>query len=129
MSRKKLIKVRFDRGETGWAENLGHSTVRVANIPLTKRYNIDDVVELKPPASEDDWPRLGQVLQRRYAKKSSVSYPAPHQKNYTSLRKAFTKRGCKIEGMIEGWALVAHDRGVDLEALAQSAGVRVKVKG
>ncbi len=65
------IRVRFDEQETGWALPLEHGRALIANIPVTDRCNLRDVVTLEDGGA-DGLPRMGRVIDRHYAGKRVV---------------------------------------------------------
>jgi hypothetical protein len=109
-----MVKIRYARGETGWAEDLGNGQYRIDNIPLTDRLNIDDLVRCR--VNDDGELVVSRRLKRRYPEKTAVRYERAEQ--YRLLRQKVLAAGAKIEGMVgpqrgrPGIALVAHGYGV-----------------
>jgi hypothetical protein len=123
-SEYKMVKVRFAKGETGWGRQLEPGRVMIANIPLTDRLNIDDLVEV------DTTPKTGpleiaRVLKRTFECKTAIEYPTPHLDNYAKLLDAWNDAGIKCEGMLPGLAIVAHHENQDPVRVATDAGVTV----
>src|SRR5438309_11772900 len=68
----KMVKIRYARGETGWAEEMGNGTYRIDNVPLTDRLNIDDLVRCRRNEAGELVVR-GRV-KRRYPEKTAIRY-------------------------------------------------------
>ncbi len=114
------VRIRFDKGETGWAEVLGDGKYRIDNVPLANDLNIDDVVTCEK--GEDGFLSVVDVLERKYPLKTAVKYEKEEQ--YHQLREKVKAAGCKIEGMIgprgtedPGICIVAHDENFDLKRI------------
>jgi hypothetical protein len=43
----KMVKIRYAKDETGWAEEMANGTYRIDNIPLTDQLNMDDLVRCR----------------------------------------------------------------------------------
>jgi hypothetical protein len=121
----KMVKIRYAKGETGWAEEMDDGTFRIDNIPLTNRLNIDDLVRCR-------WNDAGEFvvsrrLRRRYPEKTAIRYEEEEQ--YRLLREKVLEAGAKIEGMIgphgakPGLALVAHDYDFNPVEAAREVGI------
>lgn len=105
------VCVRFARRETGWALPEGRSGLyRVANIPLTDRYNIDDLVELAPPTGGRPR-RIRRLLETPFPGKAVLYYP--DMRAFHRLTAVLTEFGCRCEG----WCAPG-DRGPGLLAVA-----------
>src|SRR5215471_11049731 len=121
----EMVKIRYARGETGWAEDLGNGQYRIDNIPLTDRLNIDDLVRCR--VNDDGELVVSRRLKRRYPEKTAVRYERAEQ--YRSLRQKVLAAGAKIEGMLgpqggrPGIALVAHGSDFDPVAAAREVGI------
>ena len=121
----EMVKIRYARGETGWAEDLGDGQYRIDNIPLTDRLNIDDLVRCR--VNDDGELVVSRRLQRRYPEKTAVRYERAEQ--YRLLRQKVLAAGAKIEGMLgpqggrPGIALVAHGSDFDPVAAAREVGI------
>jgi len=111
------ISIHYADHETGWAEDLGNGTYRIANIPLEPGLNIDDVVTLEPgdPACCTR-PTILKVLSRGYRHKLAISYKPSSKKNYVALSAVVKRVGGKCEGLVVGTAGVAVK---DIDALVK----------
>jgi len=120
-----VIRVRLSHGETGWGKRLSGNRIRVENIPFEGKFNYGDVVEI---ASTDKWGlvQLGRVLQRKFSGRSIVRYPAPFEKNYRTLVRAFEAEDVACEGATEGMMMVAHKTSFDPIAIAKTVGIVVR---
>lgn len=119
-----LSGVVYEPGETGWVEDLGDGTFRISNVPLAP-LNMDDVVTL---VEVDGRPTVDRVVRRVFTKKAGIRYHAPYEKNYRKLRRAFDKKGWKLEGGVEGFAQLAHDGSERPERVARGIGVEITVE-
>lgn len=105
MSEPKMIKLAYDEGESGWAEDLGDGKARIANLPLAGDLNVDDVVKV---VKRDGRSAVGERVARAFAQKTGITYPEPHKETYAKLAQHFHTKGWKMEGMVPGTAFVAH---------------------
>jgi hypothetical protein len=121
----KMVKIRYAKGETGWAEEMGGGKYRIDNIPLTDRLNIDDLVRCR--LNNDGELVVSHRLRRHYQEKTAIRYEREEQ--YHLLREKVLEAGAKIEGMIgpedgrPGIALVAHDYEFDPMEAAREVGI------
>lgn len=113
-------------GETGWAEDLGDGTWRIANVPLSSGINIDDVVMLHK--DENERHVVGSIVRRNYDKKTTIRYQPPFQDNFKLLKAAFLRSGWKFEGGRPGVGLLAHKGVTDPAAVALTVGLRIELK-
>jgi hypothetical protein len=123
---RKPVWVRFDERESGWAVPLAHGLAMIANIPLSVRWNLWDIVTLEEEG-DDGLPRVGQVIHRRFATKSMVHYH--HSRDFGVLYTLLQMLGCETEGGRSpcedrpGFLLVAHHRDVHPARLASALGI------
>jgi hypothetical protein len=68
----EVVKIRYAKGETGWAEAMGDGTYRIDNIPLTDRLNIDDLVRCR--LNDEGELIVSRRLKRRYPEKTAIRY-------------------------------------------------------
>jgi hypothetical protein len=121
----EIVKIRYAKRETGWAEDLGGGKYRIDNIPLTDRLNIDDLVRCR--LNGDGELVVSRRLKRRYPEKTAVRFERAEQ--YRLLRQKVLAAGAKIEGMIgpqggkPGLAVVAHGYNFDPVAAAREVGI------
>ena len=122
----KYIKVRYAPGERGWAIDLGGGKAEIANIPAADM-NAGDVVTL---AKDVDGMRcVGKVVERRWPKKSKVSYPEPHTETYKQLHALFRQeREWPMEGWVPGLCSIAHPDNADLVAIAAKGGLKIEAE-
>ena len=117
--------IRYDEGETGWAEVLGEGKYRICNIPLTDLLNIDDVVTCAE--GDDGWLEVVDVLERKYPSKTAIKYDTVEQ--YKGICERATEAGFKVEGMVgphhgkPGICFVAHDENLNVYEMIKKAGV------
>ena len=120
-----LPKIRYGKGETGWAEDRGGGQYRIDNIPLTDRLNIGDLVRCR--LNDEGELAVSRRLKRRSPEKTAVRYERAEQ--YRLLRRKVLAAGGKIEGMLgpqgdrPGIAPVAHGSDLDPVAAAREVGV------
>jgi len=104
------FKIRFDKGETGWAELAGPGRAKILNIPCADGLNIHDVVALIP-AKDGDFPSAGEVLHREYDHKAVVELRSDAE--LQSMWEIMKSLGGVGEGMAPpkdgkpGWGLAA----------------------
>jgi hypothetical protein len=122
-----FIRMRYGKGETGWAIDLGDDRAVIANTPFEPRLCYKDVVEKDPPSDCSCCPTAGKVLWRYYARKTVVKYPAPDKEtakvNFNEISKACKDAGLGIEGYVEGHCGVNHHEDTDLIAIFEKAGI------
>jgi hypothetical protein len=124
MTTEKMLKIVYEEGETGWADDLGDNRARIANLPIADDLNIDDVVSLK---RVDGRLYVDKVVSRTFAKKTALEYDEPHHETYAKIWSALKQAGMKIEGLMEGHCLVAHRLDQDPVAVCKTAGVEVRL--
>lgn len=124
----KMIKVRYSPEETGWAQVLSATTVRLANIPDTKRLNVDDITEIDYSETDnDDLPVIGDVLHNIFEHKTVIGYE--HTADFYKLETLFELLGCKVEGNSvpknnkPGKACVAFKDHIDVNGFLESIGM------
>jgi hypothetical protein len=120
------IRVRSDEQETGWALPLEHCRALIANMPVTDRCNLRDVVTLEDGGA-GELPRVGQIIDRQYAAKCVLYYY--HRHEFTRLCHLLEQLGCETEGGQRpsqgrpGILLVAHNETVCPADLARAIGI------
>lgn len=120
---KRMERVVFGSGETGWAENLGDGLWRIANVPFDAPLNADDVVELM---ARDGRLEVVRVRRRVFPRKSVVRYEPKDERTFRKLDKAFQDAGWKLEGALPGVAVLAHELWPSPEVVAH--GIEIDVK-
>ncbi len=124
----KSMKLRYAEDESGWALDLGDGRAEIANLPLTD-LNSGDVVRLGPPTSCQCCPTIADVVERKWPKKTWIKYPEPHKENYKKICVALREeRGWPTEGMVGGYACVAHPKGEKIKKILADAGVEVETE-
>ena len=126
MRRGEMFRLRYGEGETGWAKWLGDGKARIANLPISGLLNIDDVVEV---VEREDRLEIARVVSSVFACRTTVAYPEPFERNYWTLRGALEALDCKVEGMVEGLAVVAHQESVNPVAVLKKLGLKLRVVG
>jgi len=122
----KFIKIRYAPGERGWAIDLGNNRAEIANLPAAD-LNTGDVVTLAK--DEDGMYCVDKIVERRWPRKTKVSYSEPHQETYKQLCALFRKdRNWPMEGWLPGLCSVAHPENADLVAIAAQAGLKIGVE-
>lgn len=119
-----LSGVVYEDGETGWVEDLGDGTFRIANVPMAP-INIDDVVTL---VEVDGRPTVDKVVRRVFTKKAGIRLQDTSEKAFRRLARAFRKKGWKLEGSTPGFALLAHDGSERPERVSRGIGVEITVE-
>jgi len=125
MIQVKSIRVEYEPGETGWADDLEDGRVRIANIPYRDGLNIGDVVLLDASSEMKGRRVVASVISRKYVGKTCIEYPAPFRPNWKKLYEAYEAAGCMAEGILEGKALVAHQADQDPVQIAKDVGIEV----
>jgi len=126
MSKSKMVKVLFEPGETGWAEQITGNLARIANIPRADALNIDDVVELGAQ-DEGGRPTIARVLNRVHSKKVTIWYDETWQ--FWRLSAMIGILNGKTEGGVEpppgkrGFMSAAVADNVDPLKLAEGIGI------
>jgi len=120
------VRIRYDKGETGWAKALGNGRFMIANIPLANDLNIDDVVTLED--GNDGFLKVTDVLERRYPYKTVIKYEETSQ--YREICDKALEAGCKAEGLVgpsagkPGICVVAHDDNINLKQIVEEIGIK-----
>src|SRR5262249_6277745 len=91
-----MVKSRYARGATGWAEDRGGGQYRIDNIPLTDRLNIAALVRRR--LNDEGAVVVSRRLKRRYPEKPAVRSERAEQ--YRLLRQKVLAGGGKIAGMV-----------------------------
>lgn len=69
----KMVRMKFDESETGWAEVVGDHLVKICNIPYGGGLNIEDVVKVR--ADDDGWIWPVRVVERSMPVRTVIWYP------------------------------------------------------
>jgi len=122
------IRIRFEVGETGWAEPVGDGKARIRNLPLTDRLNCRDVVKLEDDTPEGEEPgsffRAGPVVMRELPQKFGIRYPEPHQQSWDRIRAVLGGgRGYPCESLTAGMAMVAVPAWISMRELRETIGI------
>lgn len=126
----KSCRIRFDKGETGWALKLPDGTYRINNLPLNDGLNIDDIVECS--AESNELPIVKRIITHGMPCKSAVSYQTTEQ--FYAFVKLVKDAGCKCVGLIgpcmqgqsgskDGIVIVAHKSDFDPFEVARTLGI------
>ena len=121
----RLVKIRYNKDETGWAEHLGGNRYRLDNIPLARRLNIDDVVLCR--RNDEGQLQVRKLVRRRYRCKTAFRYDTVEQ--YHAVRRRAQEAGAQTESFFgpghgeRGLALCAHNVNFDPLQAAREAGV------
>lgn len=132
MAKKKkepeMVKLYLYEGESGWGELLrkNPARIRIANIPYGGRFNIDDIVTVKPLA-DSPLPIADRLLERVYPVRTAIWYDRPEQ--FKILMQLVRNRGGKGEGAFgpieerQGAAAVAMKSEADVIEVLQELGL------
>jgi hypothetical protein len=121
----RLVKIRYNKDETGWAEHLGGNRYRLDNIPLARRLNIDDVVLCR--LNDEGQLQVRKLVRRRYPCKTGFRYDTIQQ--YHAVRKRAKEAGAQTESYFgpadgeQGFAICAHGHDFNPLEAAREAGV------
>lgn len=122
MAKGDYIKVRYSDMETGWAEDLGDGTVKIANCPLAPGLGLGDVCSTYQRA--DGWRTIAEVIQKRYPHAATFWYQ--EDRYFFLMAGACRVKDWGMEGGIgaregqEGFATINYDgEQGDLEALVE----------
>lgn len=114
MVEPNYIKLEYEPGESGWAEDLGDGKAKIANLPLAERLNIGDVVQVvQATDAHGSFKKAGEIVLRPFKQKTGITYPEPHKETYGKLATHFHTKGWRCEGMMPGTAFVAHNGTLD----------------
>lgn len=123
---RQPVRIRYSKGETGWAFKLPDGRYQINNLPLEGNLNIDDIVECREESNE--LPIVNKVITEGYPVKSAVAYQTVEQ--YKEFCKLARGRGCKTEGLIspngksDGIVIVAHQ--YDFDPFKEAEGLGIK---
>jgi hypothetical protein len=126
-----FIKVRYNEGETGWAEDLGDGTVKIANCPFAGGLGLGDICSTYE--GNDGWRTVDEVLIQRYPNSATFWYKELN--HFYVMSGACCVKDWALEGGVgpkggsEGFATVNYDgEETDLEALAKLLGIQGKTR-
>lgn len=124
----EMLKADYGQREHGWIEVLGGGKYRIANVPISDRLNMNDVVTC---TSVNGYLVVDEVLSSEFPNKTLVYYDTREQ--YRALWEASSASGNKTEGMIapyvrdgvfnRGLALVNHKDDFDPIKILEDLGV------
>jgi hypothetical protein len=128
----KYIRIRYDVGETGWAEDLGEGKAKIANVPLTPKLNSGDIVLLK--FNEDDFATVAKVLERAFPLKTYLEYKMIE--DFKKIASWLRDKNWPFEGVFPpskgkpGLLSVSHPKDTNLEEIVkQVPGTKAKYSG
>ena len=101
----------------------GH--VRIDNIPMTGKLNLDDVVEVREEASGGL--SVVKVIGRKYQSKTALDYTPSDDGGYQALCASLKAAGIRVEGLWTGVALTAHSPSVNPVRVAIACGLSVSL--
>ena len=122
---ENFIRVRYSECETGWAEDLGDGTVKVANCPMTPELGLGDICST---IDNDGWRTIDKVIKQRYPHRATVWYKEKDWFLVTSgacsVKDWGMEGGCAPREDREGFFTVNYDgEESDLEALMETLGI------
>lgn len=117
-----MIRLLYGEGESGWAEDLGDGTAKIANVPFGGDLNLHDIVKI---VVKDGRKTAGEVISRAFPNRTAFKYAEPHEANYAKLHDACVAAGWHLEGAVPGFAVCAHPADTNFADLAKLAGVEV----
>jgi len=97
MSKRPIVRLYLSDGETGWAEDVGESQYRIANIPFDGNFNIDDIVEVEN--QKQGPPKVKKLISRTFEARTAIFFDKESQ--YTKIRALVQEAGGKAEGYIK----------------------------
>src|SRR4029077_9796978 len=97
MSKRPMVRLYLSDGETGWAEDVGESQYRIANIPFDGNFNIDDIVEVE--RQKQGPPKANKLVSRKFNARTAIYIDKEGQ--YTQIRALVEEVGGKAEGYIK----------------------------
>lgn len=118
------IKIRYQVGETGWAEYLGDLKAKILNISFDGKFDVNDIVSLK---WDGDWLVIDEVLEPSGRTTLTIRYDQISEAE--QLAPELTKLGCSVEGGLEpsergrGLLMVGAPAGVDPVQMARDMGI------
>lgn len=121
-----FIKIRYDEGETGWAQDLGGGIARICNNPLTPDIRNGDIVTTK--MGDDGWKTWNEIVERKYSQYAILRYK--DTKYYYILSGACSVKGWSLEGGIaprndnEGFATIQYNGEGELEPFLERLGLQ-----
>lgn len=123
----KHIKLVYEKGEVGWAVDLGEGLARIDNVPGGAALRYGDIVEVEHKEGRL-W--AGRVVVREYTHMTGFNYSPETQEVYSVLARAIRDAGAIPEGMVPGVCKVNHKEDFALEdavagVLGGAEGVRV----
>ncbi len=97
------VKMRFDKGETGWAEDLGDNRYRVSNVPLSDGLHFGDIVEFEEGV--DLYSGNFRIVEKGLDQKLVFSYST--KRSMDTLSERCNLDEFKPDVCLEGWT---HER-------------------
>lgn len=97
MSKRPMVRMYLSEGETGWAEDVGESQYRIANIPFDGEFNIDDVVEVE--RLKEGPPKAKTLVSRKFNARTAIYIDKDGQ--YSKVRALVEEAGGKAEGYVK----------------------------
>jgi hypothetical protein len=95
---KKMIRLSYCEGETGWAEDLGDGRVKIANCPLIADLRVGDICSTYEDGEYEGWLKVGEILEREYPHTACIRYP--EDKYWYLIRGATLAMDWRSEGGI-----------------------------
>lgn len=114
---KEYEKIRYDDGESGWAEDLGNGQYKIANVPLCESLHFGDIVEF--PDGADRFSGNYKIVKKGLSEKVGIRYES--REKYSEMvdrcnLPEFKENVC-LEGMVPGMAILCHSSEVNIEDL------------
>jgi hypothetical protein len=128
---REPVRIRYSKGETGWAYELPNGHYQIDNLPLASHLNIGDIVKCRE--EPDELPIVTKLITRGLPCKSAVAYQTVEQ--FYKFIKVAKEAGCKCEGLVgpsakgcsgdkNGIIIVAHKEDFDPFAEASKLGIK-----
>lgn len=118
------IKIRYQVGETGWAEYLGDLKAKILNISFDGNLDVNDIVSLK---WDGDWLAVDEVLEPSGRTTLTIRYDEISE--VEQLVPKLEELGCSVEGGLtpsergRGLLMVGAPSGVDPIQMARDMGI------
>lgn len=97
MSKRPMVRLYLSEGETGWAEDVGESQYRIANIPFDGNFNIDDVVEVE--LQKQGPAKAKTLVSRKFNARTAIYIDKDGE--FGQVRALVEEAGGKAEGYIK----------------------------
>jgi hypothetical protein len=105
MSKPLVLKIYFDAAESGWVEVLPErGQFRIANIPNSGPFNLDDIIETSIDSRESFLEKLeaapfpAKIIERPFPVRTFITYQSVQ--DFRDFVRFMQERGGKVEGFM-----------------------------